>query len=205
MEPWYDDPPDPTASQAWPWRTRSRSGSSTSTRDAQRAVDTLSDQGFPVENVLIVGTELKQAGADHRPADPGRVAVGGLLSGLWLGLFVGLVFSLFESSRSPVVVIGSTMAYGAIFGLVWALIGYRLTGGHRDFTSVSQVVATKYEVLSEQRVAEQARQILREAGLLAPVWSPPRAPAAPRPDRPGGVPAPPAHPAPPAPPAGPLG
>ena len=30
--------------------------------DAQRAVDTLSDQGFPVQNVLIVGTELKQRG-----------------------------------------------------------------------------------------------------------------------------------------------
>ena len=146
--------------------------------DAQRAVDTLSDQGFPVENVLIVGTELKQLERITGRLTQGRVAVGGLLSGLWLGLFVGLVFSLFESSRSPVVVIGSTMAYGAIFGLVWALIGYRLTGGHRDFTSVSQVVATKYEVLSEHKVAEQARQILREAGLLAPVWSPPRAPAA---------------------------
>lgn len=173
--------------------------------DAQRAVDTLSDQGFPVENVLIVGTELKQLERITGRLTQGRVAVGGLLSGLWLGLFVGLVFSLFESSRSPVVVIGSTMAYGAIFGLVWALIGYRLTGGHRDFTSVSQVVATKYEVLSEHKVAEQARQILREAGLLAPVWSPPRAPAALDPIDPAASPAPPAHPAPPAPPAGPLG
>jgi hypothetical protein len=166
---------------------------------AQRAVDTLSDQGFPVENVLIVGTELKQLERITGRLTQGRVAVGGLLSGLWLGLFVGLVFSLFESSRSPVVVIGSTMAYGAIFGLVWALIGYRLTGGHRDFTSVSQVVATKYEVLSEHKVAEQARQILREAGLLAPVWTPPSAPAPQDPIAPA------APPAPPAPPAGPLG
>ena len=65
--------------------------------DAQRAVDTLSDQGFPVENVLIVGTELKQLERITGRLTQGRVAVGGLLSGLWLGLFVGLVFSLFES------------------------------------------------------------------------------------------------------------
>ena len=51
--------------------------------DAQRAVDTLSDQGFPVENVLIVGTELKQLERITGRLTQGRVAVGGLLSGLW--------------------------------------------------------------------------------------------------------------------------
>ena len=69
--------------------------------DAQRAVDTLSDQGFPVQNVLIVGTELKQLERITGRLTQGRVAVGGLLSGLWLGLFVGLVFSLFESDVQP--------------------------------------------------------------------------------------------------------
>ena len=33
-------------------------------------------------------------------------------------------------------------------------------GGTRDFSSVSQVVATKYEVLVEHRFAEQARELL---------------------------------------------
>jgi hypothetical protein len=147
--------------------------------DAQRAVDTLSDQQFPVENVLIVGTDLKQMERVTGRLTRGRVAVGGLLSGIWLGLFVGLVFSLFETAAQPIVIIGSTMVYGAVFGLVWALIGYQLTGGHRDFTSVSQVVATKYEVLCEHKVAEQGRQILREAGIITPVWTAPTPPAVP--------------------------
>ena len=50
--------------------------------------------------------------------------------------------------------------FGAIFGLVWALAGYAATRGRRDFTSVSQVVATRYEVLVEHKFAEQARQVL---------------------------------------------
>ncbi len=140
--------------------------------DAQRAVDYLSDHGFPVENVLIVGTELKQLERVTGRLTTGRVLLGGALSGLWLGLFVGLVFSLFESDVQPLAVILSTMLYGALFGLVWAFIGYKLAGGRRDFTSVSQVVATKYEVLAEHKVAEQGRQLLRDGGILAPVWTP---------------------------------
>ena len=68
--------------------------------DAQKAVDTLSDNGFPVENCLIVGTELKQVERVTARLTWGRVALGGALSGLWLGLFVGLIFSLFNPPTS---------------------------------------------------------------------------------------------------------
>ena len=39
------------------------------------------------------------------------------------------------------------MAFGAAFGAIWALLGYAMTRGRRDFSSVTQVVATRYEVL----------------------------------------------------------
>ena len=68
--------------------------------EAQKAVDTLSDKGFPVENCLIVGTELKQVERVTARLTWGRVALGGALSGLWLGLFVGLIFSLFNPPTS---------------------------------------------------------------------------------------------------------
>ena len=63
--------------------------------DAQRAVDFLSDHEFPVENCMIVGTDLRQVERVTGRLTTGRVAVGGLLSGVWLGLFVGLVLSFF--------------------------------------------------------------------------------------------------------------
>src|SRR4051794_27509342 len=46
---------------------------------AQKAVDYLSDNGFPVENCLIVGTDLKQMERVTGRLTTGRVALGGLL------------------------------------------------------------------------------------------------------------------------------
>jgi hypothetical protein len=54
------------------------------------------------------------------------------------------------------------MVIGALFGMVWALVGYAATRGQRDFSSVTSVVATKYEVLVEHKVAAQARELLAQ-------------------------------------------
>lgn len=126
---------------------------------AQKAVDFLSDNEFPVQNCLIVGTELKQVERVTGRLTTSKVALGGLISGVWMGLFVGLVVSLFGTGGT-FAIIASTMLFGAVFGLVWAMAGYAATRGQRDFTSVSQVVATRYEVLVEHKFAEQGRQIL---------------------------------------------
>ncbi len=135
---------------------------------AQKAVDTLSDKNFPVQNCLIVGTELRQLERVTGRLTWRRVIVGGLLSGLWLGLFIGLVFSLFVNDVDLFSLVLSTMLYGAGFGAVWATMGYAFTRGRRDFTSVSRIVPGKYEVLAEHKVAADAREILRSAGLIAP-------------------------------------
>jgi hypothetical protein len=131
---------------------------------AQQAVDFLSDHEFPVQNCLIVGTDLKQVERVTGRLTTGKVAAGGLLSGLWLGLFVGLIVSLFGEESEAFGVILATMLFGAVFGLVWGLAGYAATRGRRDFTSVSQVVATRYEVLVEHKYAEQGRQLLASMG-----------------------------------------
>jgi len=127
---------------------------------AQKAVDFLSDHEFPVQNCMIVGTDLKQVERVTGRLTTGRVALGGLLSGAWMGLFVGLIFSLFDSGSSAFAVILSTALFGAVFGLIWALVGYAATRGQRDFTSISQVVATRYEVLVEHKFAQQGRELL---------------------------------------------
>ncbi len=128
---------------------------------AQKAVDFLSDHEFAVENCMIVGTDLKQIERVTGRLTTGRVALGGLLSGIWMGLFIGLIFSLFDSG-SGIAVILSTMAVGALFGVIWALAGYAATRGHRDFSSVSRIVATRYEVLVEHKLAAQGRELLTQ-------------------------------------------
>jgi hypothetical protein len=127
--------------------------------EAQRAVDHLSDNGFPVENCLIVGTDLKQMERVTGRLTTGRVALGGLLSGAWMGLFVGLIFSLFAATNLWAL-LAATVLFGALFGLIWALVGYAATRGRRDFSSVSMIVATRYEVLVEHKHAARGRELI---------------------------------------------
>src|SRR5919112_4620599 len=94
--------------------------------EAQKAVDFLSDNEFPVENCLIVGTDLKQMERVTGRLTTGGVALGGLLSGVWLGLFVGLIFSMFGDENALATIL-STALFGALFGLIWALAGYAAT------------------------------------------------------------------------------
>ncbi|GGF47588.1 hypothetical protein GCM10011519_22040 [Marmoricola endophyticus] len=127
---------------------------------AQKSVDFLSDEKFPVEQLMIVGTDLKRVERITGRLTQGRVAAGGAVSGLWFGVLIGLLFSLFTDGGNALVQIVGTALLGALFGVIWALVGYALTRGQRDFSSVTQVVATKYEVLVEHRSADQAREIL---------------------------------------------
>ena len=137
---------------------------------AQATVDHLADNHFPVENVLIVGTDLKQVERVTGRLTWGRVLGAGALSGAWLGLFIGLIFGLFTDEGWLALII-STMLFGAVFGIVWAALGYLATQGRRDFTSVQQTVATRYEVLVEHKHAEQARALLAQAPGAGPTIS----------------------------------
>ncbi len=68
--------------------------------EAQRAVDFLSDKQFPVENVSIVGSDLKMVENVSGRLTRGRAALAGAASGAWFGLFVGVLLSLF-ADRAP--------------------------------------------------------------------------------------------------------
>ncbi|RNL60600.1 hypothetical protein EFK50_20005 [Nocardioides marmoriginsengisoli] len=131
-------------------------------KDAQKAVDYLSDHEFPVQNCMIVGTELKQVERITGRLTNARVAGMGALSGLWLGLFVGLIFSFFGKDGNALAMVLSTALLGAAFGTVWSLLGFMATRGQRDFSSVTAVVATRYEVLVEHKVLGQAQQLLQQ-------------------------------------------
>ena len=90
-----------------------------------------------------------------------------------MGLFIGIAFALFGTGNALGFII-TVVIFGAVFGLIWSQIGFTAVtrGGTRDFSSVTQVVATKYEVLVEHKFADRARQLL--AGMQnapQPVYS----------------------------------
>jgi hypothetical protein len=128
--------------------------------EAQRAVDYLSDEEFPVQNCMIVGTELKQVERVTGRLTYARAAMAGAASGAWMGLFVGALLSLFSTNESAFGIVVAGVLFGIIFGMVLGLAGYAATRGRRDFTSVSQVIATRYEVLVEHNLLERAQMLL---------------------------------------------
>lgn len=142
--------------------------------DAQKAVDFLSDEKFPVQNVAIVGTDLRMVERVIGRLSYPRVALAGAASGAYFGLFVGLLLLLFGGDAGFGLFL-SALLIGAGFGMLFAVISYSFTGGRRDFTSASQIVAAQYAVLSSPDVAGQARQVLaRLPGGRGP-WPPPPA------------------------------
>ncbi|MBW8764722.1 MAG: SPOR domain-containing protein, partial [Geodermatophilales bacterium] len=73
-------------------------GSYDNYEQAQAAVDYLSDEKFPVENVTIVGTDLRMVEKVLGRLTTGRAIAAGAAGGAWWGLFVGLLLGIFSNS-----------------------------------------------------------------------------------------------------------
>lgn len=132
--------------------------------EAQRAVDFLADKQFPVQHVSIVGSDLRMVENVLGRLTRGRAAAAGAATGAWFGLFVGVLLSVFAEDGTNVFwLIVSAVIYGAVFGAVFGFVGHAMSGGRRDFTSRSKIVASSYEVRCTWAEADRAREVL--AGL----------------------------------------
>ncbi len=137
--------------------------------EAQRAVDYLSDEKFPVEHTTIVGNNLRQVEKITGRLTWGRALTAGLASGAWFGLFVGVLLGLFTTDGGWLAALLTGVVLGAIFGMAFGAIGYAQLGGRRDFTSRTAVVATTYDVLCDIKFAEEARNHLAKLALKGEV------------------------------------
>src|SRR5699024_551079 len=121
---------------------------------------------FPVQRTMIVGTDLKLMERVTGRKTWGKVIGQGVLSGLWMGLFLGLLLMFISQSNLAIVV--TSVLMGIVFFTVWSAVGYAMTGGKRDFTSMVATIPMQYELMVEHTNAEEARRILAEAGAAPP-------------------------------------
>jgi hypothetical protein len=129
--------------------------------EAQRAVDFLADEQFAVENISIVGSDLKMVERVTGRLTRGRAAAAGAASGAWFGLFVGVLLSLFaQSGTNGFALIIAATIYGAAFGAIFGFVGHALSRGKRDFTSRSKIVSSRYEIVVVWAQADKAREVL---------------------------------------------
>lgn len=133
--------------------------------EAQRAVDYLSDQRFPIERVSIVAEGLRFVEQVTGRLNYGRAALNGALSGAVIGGLIGFIWGLFSLFSPLVSAINLAMfgiLFGAIIGAVIGLIGYALSGGRRDFTSIGGVQAEQYNVMVDAEIADEAARLLTD-------------------------------------------
>ncbi|HMJ32433.1 MAG TPA: general stress protein [Baekduia sp.] len=151
-----------------PVRARRTVASYDNYADAERAVDYLADQKFPVERVSIVGRDLKLVEQVIGRMTLGRAVLNGALSGALAGLLIGWLFTVFDWT-DPVVARGWLILdgfwFGALVGALFGLIAHLLTGGRRDFASIGALQADHYDLLADEEVADEAERLI--AGLPA--------------------------------------
>jgi hypothetical protein len=129
-------------------------------RDAERAVDWLSDHGFPVEQVVIVGTGLRYVEQIAGRVTTRTAALTGAGQGATIGLLFGLFFGLFFNGVAFFGVLLYGLFAGALFGATWGALVHYMQQGRRDFASVATTRADHYEVQADARVADRAEQLL---------------------------------------------
>jgi hypothetical protein len=150
--------------------------------DAERAVDRLADERFPVDRMQIVGRDvsLVEDVTGRRSYD--RAGSEGALSGALVAGFAGLLLGLLNWV-DPLIGGLRLGLYGVVLGAaVGALVGLlvqALTSGRRDFSSTRSLKATRYDILADAEVAEDARARLVSGGAAGGTPSRPRA----RPER----------------------
>lgn len=153
-------PRTPTPPSGWPI------GSYSTYVEAQRAVEHLAEQDFTVEDVTIVGVDLMLVERVIGRLSWGKALGSGAISGGWFGLLVGILLSFFNTGNGvtyhPALV---GLVAGMVFGVVLAAGAYAMTRGRRDFSSASQLVAGRYDVLCQPRNAEQGRDLLARLAM----------------------------------------
>lgn len=127
---------------------------------AQAAVDMLSDHKFDVGGISIVGVDLMEVERVLGRLTWGRVLVGGAASGAWLGLFFGLLMGIVTDTWGTSLIMG--MGMGMVFFMVLSAAQYAMTQGRKDFSSATEIVAGRYDVLCPPDKAPKARDMIAD-------------------------------------------
>ncbi len=132
--------------------------------EAKRAVDYLSDHGFPVERVAIVGHGLRYVEQVQERVTAGRAALVGAVQGAMLGVIFGAIASIFfvlDPSPATALLLFYGLAVGAFLGAVLGVLAHVAAGSERDVASVAGMDADRYDVVVDEEFADRAAELLR--------------------------------------------
>ena len=128
--------------------------------EAQAVVDRLAHGNLEVNQVSIVGSDLKTVERVTGKLTYGKAAGAGAASGAWLGLFFGLVLFIFTTSPNSLLYVGAAVIIGAGFGMLFGIVSYAINRRTRDFTSTHQVLASRYDIVIDPAQLIRAQEVL---------------------------------------------
>jgi hypothetical protein len=155
----------PTMPSGWPI------GSYDSYEEARRAVGHLAESEFPVTDVTIVGVEPVLVERVAGRLSWGKVLTSAAMSGAWFGLFAGLLLSMFSATGAGVLPIVIGLVAGIGFSMAFAAMSYGARKDKNNLISHSQLVAQRYDVLSQPRTAEKGRDLLAKFAMKSQAFS----------------------------------
>ena len=144
---------------------------------AQKAVSTLIAAEIPARDIAIVGQNLRSIERVTGRLGYAAAARSGAINGLLLGLLFSAILVI-GSPSVPIQAFVGVLFVGIAIGMLLSIVTYSFVRRRRDFASVMQVVADRYEVTITASSIHRARQVLGPAGRARAAPGPSRAPRA---------------------------
>jgi hypothetical protein len=132
-------------------------------RDAEKAVDYLADNRFPVEHVAIVGRELELVQQVTGRLTALDAAARGALTGAVTGLLIGWLFAIFTWFDPRIAsgwLIIDGLWFGTLVGIVMGLVMYLITKPRRRFDAVSKMQPAYFDIAVDESYADDAARML---------------------------------------------
>ncbi|MFT4052855.1 MAG: hypothetical protein QM677_11490 [Microbacterium sp.] len=139
---------------------------------AQQAVSQLVQADIPARDIAIVGHGLRSVETITGRLGYAGAARSGAINGILLGLLFSAVFVLGTPSAGIQLFLG-VMLVGVAIGMLLSLAMYAMLRRRRDYTSMTQVVADRYEVTVLPRSIHRAREIVGHVVVPAAPPAPP--------------------------------
>ena len=145
------DPQMPTGTEVASYQTYAQ---------ARAAVDFLSDSGFDVSSITIVGTDLHLVERVTGRMTIARASMSGASSGALWGALAGMLMSAGQNAGGTGAWVVGGIVVGALTGMALSALAFLIRGRSRDLVSSQQVVALRYAVLASADI-DRAYQILQ--------------------------------------------
>ncbi len=126
---------------------------------AQKAVSTLIAADIPARDIAIVGQTLRSVERITGRLGYAAAARSGAINGILLGLLFSAILVI-GSPSVPIQAFVGVLFVGIAVGMLLSIVAYSFVRRRRDFASVMQVIAERYEITVTSASIQRARQVL---------------------------------------------